>query len=203
MSEFAKIEKKWQKRWAKDKIFEADPDSKRKKFYLTVPYPYVNGSSHIGHGRTYTIGDLLARYKRMQGYNVLYPMAAHMTGTPVQGMVDRILSRDSDAIEMYKRDLRLYFDTEEEVDTQLSKFKDAMTTASFFAKVMSQDFAALGYSIDWRRKFTTGDKTYNRFVEWQFLKFKEKGYVKQGNYPEALPKSKSSLPSNGPLRMDS
>ncbi len=183
MSEYAKIEKKWQRRWAKDKIFEADPDPKRKKFFLTVPYPYVNGALHIGHGRTYTVGDLIARYKRMQGYNVLYPMASHMTGTPIQGMVDRIQSGDKDAIEMYKRDLRLYFDTEQEVDAQLAKFKNAMTTASFFAKVISQDFAALGYSIDWRRKFTTGDKTYNKFVEWQFQKFMEKGYVKQGNYP--------------------
>jgi len=183
MSEFAKIEKKWQRRWAKDKIFEADPDPKRKKFFLTVPYPYVNGALHIGHGRTYTIGDLIARYKRMQGFNVLFPMASHMTGTPVQGMVDRVHSGDQEAIEMYKRDLRLYFDTEEKVDAQLAKFKDAMATASFFAKVISQDFAALGYSIDWRRGFTTGDKTYNKFIEWQYQKFMEKGYVKQGNYP--------------------
>jgi leucyl-tRNA synthetase len=183
MSDFAKMEKKWQKRWAKDKIFEADPDPKRKKFFLTVPYPYVNGALHIGHGRTYTIGDLIARYKRMLGYNVLFPMASHMTGTPVQGMVDRVLAGDSLAIDMYKRDLQLYFDTEEEVDAQLAKFKDAATTAAFFAKVISQDFDALGYSIDWRRRFTTGDATYNKFIEWQYQKFMEHGYVKQGNYP--------------------
>jgi len=183
MSEFTKIEKKWQKRWAKDKIFEADPDPKQKKFFLTVPYPYVNGALHIGHGRTYTIGDLIARYKRMQGYNVLFPMASHMTGTPVQGMVDRVLAGDAAAIEMYKRDLQLYFDTEEEADAQLAKFKDAATTAAFFAKVISQDFDALGYSIDWRRRFTTGDSTYNKFIEWQYQKFMERGYVKQGNYP--------------------
>jgi leucyl-tRNA synthetase len=183
MSEFSKIEKKWQKRWAKDKIFQADPDPKRKKFFLTVPYPYVNGALHIGHGRTYTIGDLIARYKRMQGYNVLFPMASHMTGTPVQGMVDRVMAGDHEAIEMYKRDLRLYFDTEEKVDAQLAKFKDAATTAAFFAKVISQDFDALGYGIDWRRRFTTGDTTYNKFIEWQYLKFMERGYVKQGDYP--------------------
>ena len=183
MSEYAKIEKKWQKRWAKDKIFEADPDPKRKKFFLTVPYPYVNGALHIGHGRTYTIGDLIARYKRMQGYNVMFPMASHMTGTPIQGMVDRVAAGDSEAIEMYKRDLRLYFDSEEKVDAQLAKFKDAATTAAFFAKVISQDFDALGYSIDWRRRFTTGDINYNKFIEWQYQKFMERGYVKQGNYP--------------------
>ena len=47
MSEFTKVEKKWQKRWAKDKIFEADPDPKQKKFFLTVPYPYVLSLIHI------------------------------------------------------------------------------------------------------------------------------------------------------------
>ena len=183
MSDSRKIEKKWQKRWRKDKVFEVDPDPKRKKFFLTVPYPYVNGALHIGHGRTYTIGDVIARYKRMQGYNVLYPMASHMTGTPIQGMVDRVLAGDPVAIEQYKRDLRLYFDTEEEVDAQLAKFTDPWVTASFFAKVLSRDFDALGYSIDWRREFTTGDKEYNKFVEWQYQKFMDKGYIKQGNYP--------------------
>ena len=121
MSEFTKYEKKWQKRWKKDKIFEADPDPKRKKFFLTVPYPYVNGALHIGHGRTYTIGDIIARYKRMQGFNVLFPMASHMTGTPLQGMVDRIVAGDPKAIEQYKRDLRLYFDTEDEALNWLLK----------------------------------------------------------------------------------
>jgi leucyl-tRNA synthetase len=183
LSEFAKFEKKWQKRWKKDKVFEADPDPKRKKFFLTVPYPYTNGALHIGHGRTYTLGDLIARFRRMQGYNVLFPMASHMTGTPILGMVERLKQGDKTAIEQYKRDLRLYFDTEEEVDAQLAKFKDPWTTASFFAKVISQDFDALGYSIDWRRKFTTGDKTYNKFIEWQYQKFMEKGYIKQGDYP--------------------
>ncbi len=183
MSEFAKIEKKWQKRWKRDKVFEADPIPKKKKFFLTVPYPYTNGALHIGHGRTYTMGDLIARYKRMQGYNVLFPMASHMTGTPILGIVERIKAGDKTAIEQYKRDLRLYFETEEEVNTQLAKFTDPWVTASFFAKVISQDFDALGYSIDWRRKFTTGDKEYSKFIEWQYSKFKEKGYIKQGDYP--------------------
>ncbi|NIV67644.1 class I tRNA ligase family protein, partial [Candidatus Bathyarchaeota archaeon] len=71
----------------------------------------------------------------------------------------------------------------EEVDDQLAKFKDPWTTASFFAKVISQDFDALGFSIDWRREFTTADKEYNKFIEWQYQKFMEKGYIKQGNYP--------------------
>ncbi|MCK5302318.1 MAG: class I tRNA ligase family protein, partial [Candidatus Thorarchaeota archaeon] len=178
-----KIEKKWQKRWTKDGVFEADPDSSRPKFFLTCPYPYVNGALHIGHGRTYTVADLIARYNRMRGFNVLFPMASHMTGTPIQGMVDRIKSGDQVAMEQCKRDLRLYLETEEEVEAQLAKFIDPWVTARFFAKAIRQDFDALGYSIDWRRKFATGDETYNQFVTWQYHKFMDKGYIKQGDYP--------------------
>ncbi|MFX0107191.1 MAG: leucine--tRNA ligase [Candidatus Hodarchaeota archaeon] len=183
MIDFQKVEKKWQKRWKKDRIFEADLDPKRKKFFLTVPYPYVNGSLHIGHGRTYTVGDLIARFRRMQGYNVLFPMASHMTGTPVQGMVDRVMAGDKTAIDQYKRELRLYFDTEEEVNAQLAKFTDPWTTAGFFANVIHKDFDSLGYSIDWRRHFTTGDKEYSQFITWQYHKFMDKGYIRQGDYP--------------------
>ncbi len=183
MSEFAEIEKKWQERWARDRIFEADPDPSRPKFFLTVPYPYTNGALHIGHGRTYTVGDLIARYKRMCGYNVLFPMASHMTGTPIFGMVERIKAGDPEAIEQYKRDLRLYLETEEEVEAQLAKFTDPWVTAKFFADAISADFKALGYGIDWRRKFTTGDATYSQFIRWQYHKFMDKGYIKQGDYP--------------------
>ncbi|KXH71052.1 MAG: hypothetical protein AM326_03970 [Candidatus Thorarchaeota archaeon SMTZ-45] len=183
MSDSVKIEKKWQNRWKKDRVFEADPDSKRKKFFLTVPYPYPNGALHIGHGRTYTVGDLIARYKRMRGYNVLYPMASHITGTPILGMVDRVKNGDQEAIEQYKRDLRVYLDTEDEVETQVMKFTDPWTTVRFFADAISADFKALGYSIDWRRKFTTGDDIYNRFITWQYQKFMDLGYIKKGSYP--------------------
>ncbi|MEM2142159.1 MAG: leucine--tRNA ligase [Candidatus Thorarchaeota archaeon] len=183
MSELHRIETKWQRRWRRDRVFEADPDPSRPKFFLTVPYPYTNGALHVGHGRTYTVGDLIARYKRMRGYNVLFPMASHMTGTPIQGMVERLKAGDRDAIELYKRDLRVYLKTEEEVNAQLAKFTDPWVTARFFADAISSDFNALGYSIDWRRRFTTGDGIYNKFIEWQYGKFKEKGYIRQGNYP--------------------
>ncbi|NWF96640.1 MAG: leucine--tRNA ligase [Candidatus Thorarchaeota archaeon] len=183
MSEFAEIESKWQKRWKKDRVFEADPDPKRPKFYLTVPYPYTNGALHIGHGRTYTIGDVVARYKRMRGFNVLFPMASHMTGTPILGMVERVKAGDRVAIEQYKRDLRVYLPTEDAVEAQLAKFTDPWVVAKFFAEAIAADFNALGYSIDWRRRFTTGDKTYNKFIEWQYHKFMEKGYITRGNYP--------------------
>ncbi len=183
MSESAKIEKKWQKRWEKDRIFEVDPDPKQKKFFLTVPYPYPNGALHIGHSRTYTVGDLIARYKRMQGFNVLYPMASHITGTPILGMVDRVRNEDPVAIEQWKRDLRVYLDNEEEIEAQMKKFTDPWTTVQFFSEAITADFKALGYSIDWRRYFTTGDEIYNSFITWQYHKFMDLGYIKKGSHP--------------------
>ena len=76
MTEFnhQKIEKKWQERWEKDKIFEVKIDPAKEKYYVLEMYPYPSGSLHMGHLRNYTIGDSIARFKRMQGFNVMYPM---------------------------------------------------------------------------------------------------------------------------------
>ena len=76
------LEKKWQKKWAWSKIDEADPDPRRPKYFVTAAYPYPNSPQHIGHARTYTIADVNARFHRMNGYNTLYPMGFHYTGTP-------------------------------------------------------------------------------------------------------------------------
>ncbi|HQJ62221.1 MAG TPA: class I tRNA ligase family protein, partial [Methanothrix soehngenii] len=78
------VEAKWQRIWEENAIFEPEPDE-RQKFLLTIPYPYLNGNLHAGHTRTFTIGDAYARYKRMRGYNVLFPMGFHATGTPIVG----------------------------------------------------------------------------------------------------------------------
>ncbi|RJS74576.1 leucine--tRNA ligase, partial [Methanophagales archaeon] len=92
-------EEKWQRRWKESKIFDAEiaeqkGGKKKLKFFLTVPYPYTSGPLHIGHGRTNTIGDIIARFKRLQGYNVLFPMAFHVTGTPILAIADSIAKGD-------------------------------------------------------------------------------------------------------------
>ncbi|MFN3384399.1 MAG: class I tRNA ligase family protein, partial [Archaeoglobaceae archaeon] len=99
---FAEIEEKWQKAWESARIFEAEPNEK-KKFFLTVPYPYLNGNLHAGHTRTFTIGDAFARYMRMRGYNVLFPLGFHVTGTPIIGLAELIAKRDEKTIEVYTK----------------------------------------------------------------------------------------------------
>ncbi|RSD34229.1 MAG: leucyl-tRNA synthetase [Methanohalophilus sp.] len=94
------IENRWQNIWSQDKVFEPEPDS-RHKYFITIPYPYLNGNLHAGHTRTFTIGDVIARHKRMQGYNVLYPMGFHVTGTPIVGLAELIANRDPQTMDVY------------------------------------------------------------------------------------------------------
>src|SRR2546428_2035784 len=77
-----KIEEKWQRRWAETKAFEAREDDPRPKFYALEMLPYPSGFLHIGHVRNYSIGDALAWYKRLRGFNVLNPFAGASFGHP-------------------------------------------------------------------------------------------------------------------------
>ena len=146
---FSKIEKKWQKRWEKEKTFEVKEDPKKKKFYSLEMFPYPSGSGlHMGHALNYTIGDIFARFKIMNGFNVLHPMGYDALGLPAENAAIKAGTPPQD----YTKN----------------------STKSFTSQMKS-----LGFSYDWSRLLDTSDPGYYRWDQWIFLKMLEAGLAYQ------------------------
>ncbi len=180
LNDFAKylneVAEKWLKKWYEDGVFNADPEAGKPKFFITAAFPYPNSPLHIGHARTYTVTDIYARFKRMQGYNVLYPMGFHYTGTPILTMAEAVAKGDRELIDLF---INVYNIPKEDIE----KLKTPLGMARYFHEDAKNAMKQLGLSIDWRREFTSITPQFSQFIRWQFQKLKEKGYVTQGTHP--------------------
>ena len=151
--ETKKIEKKWQKYWKENHIFEASNDSDKKKYYILVEFPYPSGAGlHVGHVRSYSALDSVARMKRMQGYNVLFPMGWDAFGAPAEQYAIKNHIHPSIAVK-----------------ENIKTFKGQLQS--------------LGLSFDWSREIATTDPKYYKWTQWQFLKFYEKGLAYKATVP--------------------
>ncbi|MFB6161165.1 MAG: leucine--tRNA ligase, partial [Haloferacaceae archaeon] len=174
------VESKWRDRWAERGRYEADPGDDPDPTFITVPYPYPSGGMHLGHCRTYTVPDVYARYRRLQGDNVLFPIAWHVTGTPIVGAVERLKEGDEDQI----ASLQDAFNVPE---ADLAGLETPMGYARYFIEEADSSYKRgmrqLGLSIDWRREFTTNDDRYSKFVTWQYETLREQGLLEKGLHP--------------------
>jgi leucyl-tRNA synthetase len=167
--DFKKIENKWQENWEKTKLFEAEPD-KRKKYYMLFAYPTVSGNLHIGHARSYAMPDIIARYKRMRGFNVFFPLGFHATGLDCERILNDV-----------KRDVK---NSEKHGIPQKDaiRFRTAFDIKNYLEKKMIEAFKIFGLSLDYRPAISTIDPPYNKFIQWQFRQLKRLGYLIQRDY---------------------
>ncbi|MFA6214163.1 MAG: leucine--tRNA ligase [Candidatus Micrarchaeia archaeon] len=169
------IDEKWQKRWQEAGIFAPQAGS-GEKFYLTAAFPYPNSPQHIGHGRTYTTTDIYARYQRMCGKNVLFPMGFHVTGTPILAMAKRIADKDEEILSIFEK----IYGIPRNVSASLTDPKELV---AYFSREIEAGMREMGYSIDWRRKFYSYDAAFNKFIEWHFAKLEKGGHITKGEHP--------------------
>lgn len=167
MKEF---EKKWQLLWEGSKAFESKI-SKKPKFYLVFAYPTVSGTLHVGHARSYTIPDIIARYKRLRGHEVFFPIGFHATGVDCSKILEESKADPAKGSKKYGLDQAAVkdFKTPQDVDKYLEK------------KIISA-FQRLGISIDTRTAVSTIDPHYNKFIQWQYRRLNEGGYLSKGSY---------------------
>lgn len=119
------IEKKWQKYWEENKTFKTSDDKSKEKFYALVEFPYPSGQGlHVGHPRPYTALDIVSRKRRMQGYNVLYPMGWDAFGLPTENFAIKNKIRPEivteNNIKNFKRQMQsigFSFDWDREINT--------------------------------------------------------------------------------------
>ncbi|MDH7508027.1 MAG: leucine--tRNA ligase [Methanomassiliicoccales archaeon] len=192
------IERKWQERWYDVGINESEPDN-RPKFMIIFAYPGVTGYLHVGHLRGYTYVDAIARYMRMNGYNVLFPVGTHATGNGAISLAKKIKARDKATLE--------YMFANGCPESEINNLEDPIKVVHFFNDVyINQYWKRFGFLADWRRFTCTIYPDYQKFIQWQFRKLMAKGLLIQKPYfapaciecgPVAVDPSETDLQKGG------
>ena len=145
--DYTSIEKKWQKRWEDEGVFNASADHSKKKFYALVEFPYPSGSGmHVGHIKAYSGLEVVSRKRRMEGYNVLFPIGFDAFGLPTENSA-------------------IKFNTHPRIltDRNIEKF--------------TSQLKRVGFSFDWNRTVDTTDENYYRWTQHIFLQMFKHGLV--------------------------
>lgn len=166
------------KEYWEQQSFDSIPDKSKEKYFACFPYPYCNGLLHLGHAYTMLKVDYMVKYKRLKGFNVLFPFSFHCTGSPIVASADKL--RNNPNGDVYNILKSMNVDKHE-----INEFVEPYKWLSYFPDKVMRDVKSLGVHIDWRRSFTTTDFNpyYDKFITWQFNKLIERKFVDKGIYP--------------------
>jgi len=159
------LEKKWQKRWQEQKIYHFDFDSDKPTYSIDVPPRYASGPLHAGHAVHYTHIDFAARYKRMRGFNVFFPLCFDVNGIPIEERVERQLKITRKDIDRHKF------------------IKLCSEFAEKNIKTMTNQFIMLGESMDPSIYYQTNAEYYRRLTQISFIELYKKGHIYKGKFP--------------------
>ena len=158
----ALFEDKWYKIWEESGIFKADPGSKKPPFSIVIPPPNVTGSLHIGHALNNTLQDILARRKRMQGFDVLWLPGCDHAGIATQNVVERQLAKEK----LTRHDLGR------------EKFLERVWTwKNEYGGTIMRQLRRLGSSLDWSRERFTLDEGLSEAVKEVFVRLYKEGLI--------------------------
>ena len=197
-TDYGAMEKKWQDIWAKKELNLADRDD-RPKFMLIFAYPGVTGYLHVGHMRGFSYVDAIGRYKRMTGYNVMFPVGAHATGNGSISLANKIRKELPEwKADKTKDDGTIgYLLRNGCPEEKIEELTEPMNVVNFFCDVYVNEYwKRFGFLADWRRFTCTLYPDYGKFIQWQFRKLHQKGLLIQKPY------FAPACPNCGPVAVD-
>jgi valyl-tRNA synthetase len=161
----SKVEPKWQRWWEERGIYRFDPSREGPTYVIDTPPPYPSGEFHLGTALNWTYMDIVARYKRMRGYNVLFPQGWDCHGLPTEVQVERKYGiRKGDLPPARFRELCVRL-TQENIEK------------------MRKEMRSLGFSIDWTREYRTMDPSYYSRTQLSFVRLYRQGRIYRGEHP--------------------
>mgnify|MGYP001050637053 CR=1 FL=1 len=174
MYNYKDFEKKWQEAWKQENIGLSERDNKKEKFFLIWAYLTVSGFHHVGHMRGYSYADSICRYKRMNGFNVLLAAGGHSSGNGAVSKALKVKEKDKETIDYYKE--------KGLTEQDLKKIETPEGFVDFFSNLYIKDYDSYGFLGDFRRFTVTTYPDYQKFIEWQFKKLKERDLLVQKPY---------------------
>ncbi len=159
------MEEKWIKKWEEEEIYNFDEKSNKPIFSIDTPPPYISGELHVGHIKNFTEFDIIARFKRMNGYNVLMPVGFDDNGLPTERYVEKELGITKDSV------------SREEF------FKKCLEVSEKMEEKAKQTFKRVGISFDWRFFYRTISKDVWKVSQKSFIELYKKGIIERKMEP--------------------